>query len=228
MRGDESLPEDVQVVKPGPYSLFEGPWPPGEDIVAMGGSLEPALVLDAYAHGVFPFYSAGDPVLWWCPDPRAVLPLEAVHVPRRLARTVRRGGFEIRVNTAFEAVMRACDEARPDGTWIHDDMVTCYTKLHVQGHAHSLEVWRDAELVGGIYGVAVGGVFAAESKFHRARDMSKVALIALVERLRARGFQLLDVQFPTPHLERFGCTLLARETYLARVATARDAHVRFG
>lgn len=212
-----------------PHSIFDGPWPPEEDVIAIGGRLEPGLVLDAYAHGVFPFYSAGEPVLWWCPDPRAVLPLDAgaVPIPRRLGRTLRQGRFDVRVNSAFEDVMRACDELRADGTWIHGEMMECYTELHAQGHAHSVEVWREDALVGGVYGVAVGGMFAAESKFHRERDMSKVALVHLLQRLREREFELLDVQFKTPHLERFGCVELSREDYLARVRRARSSPARF-
>jgi len=208
-------------------SPFAGPWPEGEDVVAVGGSLEPDLVLDAYAHGVFPFYDSSGPVLWWCPDPRAHLPLDRLHVSRRLRRTMRRACVEIRLNTAFPEVMRACDENRPDGTWIHHDMIRCYTALHARGHAHSLEVWRNERLVGGIYGVAAGGLFAAESMFHRVRDMSKVALVELTRRLRDRGFRLLDVQFQTAHLEHFGCEEIARSDYLARVRAAVLLDVRF-
>ena len=201
-------------------SPFAGPWPEGEDIVAVGGTLESGLVFDAYVHGVFPFYDAGGPVLWWCPDPRAVLPLADVHVPRRLARTIRTAPWEIRTDTAFESVVRACDENRPDGRWIHEDMVRVYVDLHRRGHAHSLEVWEDEGLIGGIYGVAVGGAFAAESKFHRVRDASKVALVALARRLAERGFKLLDVQFLTPHLKHFGAIEIPREDYLAQVKDA--------
>ncbi len=208
-------------------SPFAGPWPAGEDIVAVGGVLEPDLVLDAYRHGVFPFYDEGHPVLWWCPDPRAVLPLDAVHVPRRLARRMRRAGYEIRIDTAFGDVMRACDANRADGTWIHEAMIAAYEELHRRGHAHALEVWQEGRLVGGVYGVAVGGCFAAESMFHRVRDMSKLGLVHLARRLRERGFRLLDVQFLTPHLSRFGCVELPRETYLAEVRRWRDADVAF-
>lgn len=208
-------------------SPFARSWAEGEDIVAVGGRLAPDVVLDAYRHGVFPFYDEAQPVLWWCPDPRAVLPLDAVHVSRRLLRTVRRGGWEITVDRDFEAVMRACDEDRPDGTWIHDEMVTCYLELHRSGDAHSLEVRRDGVLVGGIYGVAVGGVFSAESKFHRERDASKVALVHLVRRLAERGYALLDVQFLTPHLERFGCVEIPRAEYLARVREAVETGAVF-
>jgi leucyl/phenylalanyl-tRNA--protein transferase len=197
---------------------------PGSDLVAAGGVLAPDLVMDAYRHGVFPWYDVGDPVLWWSPDPRAILPLDDFHVPRRLERTVRRGGFEIASDEAFEAVMRACDEARPDGTWIHEEMVRCYTRLHERGEAHSVEVRREGLLVGGLYGVAFGSGFAAESMFHRVRDASKIALVHLVRRLRERGFTLLDVQFRTPHLARFGAIEIPRADYLRRVrdAVSRD------
>lgn len=208
-------------------SPFARAWPPGEDIVAVGGALEPGQVLDAYRHGVFPFYDEAHPVLWWCPDPRAVLPLDALHVPRRLERTMRSAAWDVSVDTDFEAVIRACDERRSDGTWIHEDMVRCYAALARQGHAHSLEIRRAGRLVGGVYGVSVGGVFAAESKFHRARDASKVALVHLARRLRQRGFSVLDVQFLTPHLQRFGCVEIPRDEYLARVAEAVAHDVRF-
>ena len=208
-------------------SPFLRSWPDGEDIVAVGGRLDPELVLDAYRHGVFPFYDADQPVLWWCPDPRAVLEVDALHVPRRLMRTLRRSDWEVTVDTAFEEVVRACDEQRPDGTWIHEAMVRCYTALHAAGHAHSLEVRREGRLVGGIYGVAVGGLFAAESKFHRARDASKVALVHLARRLADRGYTLLDVQFLTPHLAQFGCVEIPRDEYLARVARAVGQDVAF-
>ena len=213
----------------GPASPFAAvPLEPGEDLVAAGGRLAPALVHDAYRHGIFPWYEADGPVLWWSPDPRGILPLDALHVPRRLERTLRAGGWRITRDEAFGEVIRACDEARPDGTWIHADMIRCYEALHAQGLAHSLEV-RDAAgaLVGGIYGVAFGAGFAAESMFHRVRDASKVALVALARHLRARGFELLDVQFVTPHLAQFGCIEIPRDDYLARVAAVRDLAVGF-
>lgn len=193
---------------------------PGVDLVAVGGRLEPDLVVHAYRHGVFPWYDAGDPVMWWSPDPRGILPLEALHVPRRLARTLRSGRFEVHADRAFETVVRACAENRPEGTWIHEDVVRCYGEMHAAGHAHSLEVYEEGALVGGLYGVRFGGGFAAESMFHRVRDASKAALVSLVDRLRQRGFLLLDVQFPTPHLEQFGCVAIPRAEYLARVRQA--------
>ncbi|MDA1194404.1 MAG: leucyl/phenylalanyl-tRNA--protein transferase [Planctomycetota bacterium] len=200
---------------------------PGEDLVAAGGDLRPALVLDAYRHGLFPWYDADEPVLWWSPDPRAILPLDAFHVPRRLARSLAASADEVRVDTAFAEVMAACDELRPDGTWIHGAMQRTYGALHRLGVAHSLEVYRSGQLVGGIYGVAFGACFAAESMFHRVRDASKMALVHLVQHLRGRGFQLLDVQFLTPHLAQFGCVEVPRTAYLKRVHALRDEPVRF-
>jgi leucyl/phenylalanyl-tRNA--protein transferase len=200
---------------------------PGEDLVAVGGRLGVDVLVEAYRHGVFPWYDAGQPVLWWCPDPRTVLPLGELHVPRRLDRTIRSGRFEVRVDQSFEAVVRGCAEARAEGTWIHEDVVRAYVRLHRSGHAHSVEVHEGGRLVGGLYGVAAGGAFAAESKFHRVRDASKIALVALARRLVARGFTLLDVQFLTPHLARFGCVEIPRAEYLARLRAAVDLTVSF-
>jgi leucyl/phenylalanyl-tRNA--protein transferase len=202
--------------------LFDGiPFVPGEDLVAVGDDLDPDLVLAAYRRGLFPWFDRDMPVLWWCPDPRALLPLDdRFHVSRRLARTLRDPSIEIRIDSAFEAVMRACDERRTDGTWIHEEMVAAYVQLFSRGHAHSLEVYRNEALVGGVYGVAFGAGFAAESMFHRERDMSKVALVHLVRHLTAQGFTLLDVQFETAHLRQFGCFSVPRDRYLA---LAREA-----
>ena len=194
----------------------------------MGFELHPASVLAAYRRGAFPWFPEGMPVLWWSPDPRALLPMDgSLHVPRRLARVIRRADFQVRLDTAFDAVMAACDEERPDGSWIHAPMRRSYGHLHARGHAHSLEIWRDEELVGGVYGVAFGACFAAESMFHRQRDMSKVALVELVAHLRRRGYQLLDVQFVTEHLEQFGCYEISRAEYCASVRALRDADVTF-
>jgi leucyl/phenylalanyl-tRNA--protein transferase len=198
-----------------------------QDLVAVGGALEPDAVLDAYRHGVFPWNGERDPVLWWCPDPRAILPLDALHVPRRLERTLGSGRFDVRVDGDFEGVVRACAEARKDGTWIHEGMVRCYVELARRGHAHSLEVLEGDRLVGGVYGVACGGLFAAESMFHRVRDASKVALVALARRLRERRYALLDVQFVTPHLARFGAVAIPRAAYLARLRDALRVRTRF-
>lgn len=203
-----------------------------EGIVGVGGRLSPDLLLRAYADGVFPWFSDGDPVLWWSPDPRAVIELDGLHVSRRLARTIRSGKFRTTADTAFEAVMRGCGENRPEGTWVTEEMIAGYTALHAAGHAHSVEVWAAGaavsgeppfngwELAGGIYGVAVGGLFAGESMFHRRTDASKVALVTLVQRLRDHGFVLFDVQMTTDHTERMGARNITRAEYLARLREA--------
>jgi len=149
-----------------------------DGLVGVGGDLSPATLLRAYSDGVFPWFSDGDPILWWSPDPRGVLELDGLHVSRRLARTIRGGKFRVTANQCFERVMRACGETRPEGTWVTEEMVAAYTELHRRGHAHSLEVWVGDDLAGGIYGVAVGGLFAGESMFHAVTDASKVAIVA--------------------------------------------------
>lgn len=201
------------------------PWiPPDlgepEGLVGVGGTLTPDLLLRAYAEGVFPWFSDGDPVLWWSPDPRAVIELDGLHVSRRLARTIRSGAFRVTVNRCFADVMRACGENREEGTWVTAEMIDGYTKLHELGNAHSVEVWQGEALVGGIYGVAVGGLFAGESMFHRKTDASKVALAALVARLRERGYALFDVQMTTDHTERMGAINVPRADYLRRLRKA--------
>ena len=222
--------------------MFEPVWiPPGapprfpdprladaDGLVAFGGDLSVARLLAAYRSGVFPWFDENTPPLWWSPDPRAVLTPATLHVPRRLERTIRRGGFEVTLDRAFRRVMEACSVGRSDGTWILPEMVDAYEAVHRAGHAHSVEVWIDGELSGGIYGVRVGGLFAAESKFHTRTDMSKVALVALARSFFAAGGQLIDVQFRTPHLARLGVVEVPRLEYLARVGEIADLAVRFG
>jgi leucyl/phenylalanyl-tRNA---protein transferase len=199
-----------------------------EGLIGVGGDLSPGMLLRAYSEGVFPWFSAGDPVLWWSPDPRAVIELNSLHIPRRLARTIRSGKFRVTADQCFEAVIRACGENREDGTWVTDEMIEGYTTLHRVGFAHSLEVWQGDLLAGGIYGVAIGSLFAGESMFHRVTDASKVALVALVERLNRQGFTLFDVQMTTDHTQRMGAVNISREAYLRRVAAAIEMnHVRF-
>jgi leucyl/phenylalanyl-tRNA---protein transferase len=183
-------------------------------------TLTPEGVLLAYRHGIFPMADerSGE-VLWFRPDPRAIIPLDGFHVSRSLARTLRRALFEIRVDTAFEGVMRGCAD-RTEGTWISERFIEVYASLHEAGHAHSVEAWRDGRLVGGTYGVALGGAFMAESMFHRETDASKVALAALVSRLQKRGFMLLDVQYLTPHLESLGAVEITRREYERRLEQA--------
>ena len=184
--------------------------------------LTPEILLLAYSQGFFPM-AEGDEIHWYDPDPRAVLPLdEAFHVSRSLARAIRRNLFEIRADTAFRAVMEECAQPRPTQprTWIGPDFFDIYTQLHEVGFAHSVEAWRAGRLVGGLYGVAIGGLFAGESMFSRERDASKVALAHLTGRLRASRFVLHDVQFMTPHLARFGARTIPRDEYKRRLALA--------
>ena len=200
-----------------------------EGLIGVGGDLSPALLLRAYSEGVFPWFSEGDPVLWWSPDPRAIIELDGLHISKRLARTIRSGKFRVTVDRQFEAVMRACGETRPEGTWVTDEMLAAYIRLHREGHAHSVEVWHGEALAGGIYGVAIGGLFAGESMFHTVTDASKIALAALVEHLKKQGYTLFDVQMTTEHTERMGAVEIARDAYLARLHDAvAMGNVRFG
>lgn len=188
-------------------------------LLAASGELTPERILDAYSRGIFPWYSEGEPVLWWSPDPRMVLVPDQLRVTRSLAKTVRSGKFEIRFDTAFERVMRACAAPRDgqDGTWIVDDIVRAYTALHERGFAHSVESWRDGELVGGLYGVALPRMFFGESMFARETDASKVALVALVEKLKADGFGLIDCQQETRHLASLGAAPIPRAEFVQRL-----------
>jgi leucyl/phenylalanyl-tRNA--protein transferase len=162
---------------------------------------------------------------WFSPDPRAILPLDGFHVPHTLERIVRKKSFEIRFNTAFPEVMQECAQ-RPE-TWINGEIVESYTRLHQLGHAHSVEAWQNEKLAGGLYGVAIGGAFFGESMFHHVRDASKIALLALVERLRERRFTLLDTQWLTPHLKKFGAIEIPRARYLHLLNTAVNLSRRF-
>ena len=186
-------------------------------LLAMGGDLSPERLLYAYRHGIFPWFSSGQPILWWSPNPRMVLIPSELKVSRSLRRTLKRSAFEIRINTAFRDVMRACAEPRvgQDGTWIVPQMLSAYAGLNELGHAHSVEAWCEDALVGGLYGVAMGQVFFGESMFTRAPDASKVALHALC----ALGFELIDCQLPTAHLSRLGARLMARDDFCARLQT---------
>ena len=196
-----------------------------EGPVAVGGDLEPGTLLAAYRAGLFPMpVDRRGRIGWWSPDPRAVLPVHGLHVSRSLRRSMRH--FDVSVDERFEEVMRGCaDPRRPHG-WINEDFVRAYVRLHELGWAHSVEVWtpgaegRPDGLVGGVYGVAIGGLFAGESMFHRATDASKVALLALVERLRAGGAALFDVQWSTPHLASLGVVDIPRADYTRRLAAA--------
>jgi leucyl/phenylalanyl-tRNA--protein transferase len=199
-----------------------------EGLVAVGGALTPERLLDAYRHGIFPWpASERDPMLWFSPHPRAILPLDGLHVSRRLERTRRSGKFHLRRDTEFAGVIAGCSAGRDHGTWLTPAMIAAYTELHRLGHAHCVEAWHDGRLAGGVYGVAVGGAFAAESMFHRERDASKVALAGLVEHLNAQGFILLDVQQWTPHTGRLGAIEIPRREFLVRLAEASKLAVQF-
>jgi leucyl/phenylalanyl-tRNA--protein transferase len=185
-------------------------------------------LLTAYASGWFPMSISPGDIRWYSPDPRGIIPLDTFRAPRRLARTLRQERFEIRMNTEFRAVITACAE-RPDadGNWIDAEIIESYCALHELGFAHSIETWQDGALAGGLYGVALKGAFFGESMFHRARDASKVALAALVERLRARGFVLLDTQWVTDHLVQFGAVDIPRRRYLRMLEEALTIEATF-
>jgi len=193
--------------------------------------LTPALVLRAYAQGIFPMAERrGDDELFWVsPEMRGIIPLEGFHVAKRLARTVRSDRFVVTADAAFAEVMKACAEPQPDRaeSWINDEIVRLYTALHAAGHAHSIECWRDGKLVGGLYGVKLGAAFFGESMFSRARDASKVALVHLVARLKRGGFGLLDTQFLTAHLSQFGAVEIPRDDYHVLLARAIALEAEF-
>jgi leucyl/phenylalanyl-tRNA--protein transferase len=201
-----------------------------DGLLAAGGDLSVERLLLAYSHGIFPWHG-GPPILWYAPDPRAALRPDALHVPARLRRTLRRGAFTLTLDTAFRPVMEACAAVpRPgqDGTWITPDMVEAYTELHRLGLAHSAEAWRDGRLAGGVYGLSLGSAFFGESMFHAERDASKAALVALVWQLEAWGFTLFDAQLPTPHLATFGVEAWPRARFQAALAAALARPTRRG
>ncbi len=183
------------------------------------------LLVSAYAQGVFPMDVDGK-IRWLSPDPRAVIPLERFHVSKTLGQLCRQRKFDIRINTAFPEVMDRCAD-REEGTWISDEITRAFCTLHRLGLAHSVEAWREGRLAGGLYGVTLGGAFFGESMFFRVRDASKVALVALVDRMRMNGFTLLDVQFQTDHLQKFGVVEIPREEYLRRIAAAIKLECHF-
>lgn len=200
-------------------------WRPRRRLVRNVTKLPPSLLISAYLQSVFPMGVDGE-LHWFSPDPRAIVPLDAFHVSKTLAQTIRRQPFEIRIDGAFREVVLACAD-RPEGTWITAEIVKAYTELNRLGFAHSVEAWHNDSLVGGLYGVSIGGAFFGESMFHRRRDASKVALAHLVECLRSRGFALLDIQFMTAHLKRFGAVEIPRDDYLKLLRKAVAAPVSF-
>lgn len=216
---------------PSPWDISLGRAEPGEDLVVAGGDLAPGTLLTAYRQGLFPMglgEGGREPIGWWSPDPRGVLLRGGLHVSRSLRRSARR--FEVRVDTAFEAVVAHCADPRREGRWITERVASAYTELHHLGWAHSIETWRGERLAGGLYGLAIGGLFAGESMFHHESDASKVALLALTAKFFADGDprRLVDVQWSTPHLASLGVIEVPRVDYVRRLAACLAApHVRF-
>jgi leucyl/phenylalanyl-tRNA--protein transferase len=197
-----------------------------DGLLALGGDLRPARLLEAYRRGIFPWYLKGEPILWWSPDPRLVLFPEEFHVSRRLKRIIRHGRFVVTVDRSFDEVVRACAatlRGRENGTWIVPEMIEAYVVLHHRGYAHSVEVWQGGQLAGGLYGVSLGRAFFGESMFSRADNASKVGLVCLVEALVRRGFSLVDCQVATAHLLQFGAREISRSRFLAELEEACQA-----
>jgi len=222
------MPSDIGL---SPSRFFPPPTSTTPDgLLCIGGRLTPEWLLDAYSHGIFPWPMWEDePIAWWSPDPRAIIELDGLHVSRRLRRTIRSGKFRVTCDQDFAGVIRGCATAgeRTGNTWLTPAMIAAYRRMHALGHAHSVEVWQSDRLVGGTYGIAIGGAFAAESMFHFERDASKVALTHLVSHLGASGFRLLDVQQWTEHTGSMGAIEISREDYLRRLARATELPVTF-
>jgi leucyl/phenylalanyl-tRNA---protein transferase len=202
-----------------------------DGLLCVGGRLSPEWLLDAYRHGIFPWPMwDAEPIAWWSPDPRAIIELDGLYISRRLHRTLRSGKLRVTSDRDFESVIRGCATAgdRQDNTWLLPQMIAAYCCMHELGHAHSVEVWLGEDLVGGTYGIAVGGLFAAESMFHRVADASKVAVVHLVDHLKRRGYELLDIQQWTPHTGRLGAVEIPRSEFLWRLAVALKEPVTFG
>jgi leucyl/phenylalanyl-tRNA---protein transferase len=190
-------------------------------LLAAGGDLSPERLLDAYSRGIFPWFSETDPILWWSPDPRMVLFPDELKISRSLAKTLRNKAYDVRVDTAFRSVIEACSQAPRKGqagTWINPQMIGAYTRLHELGHVHSFETWIDGQLMGGLYGVAIGGVFFGESMFAWATDASKIAFVHLARQLQAWHFGMIDCQMSTPHLATLGAREVPRREFSARLA----------
>ena len=205
-----------------PWLGPESPFPPLEaallrpnGLLAVGGDLSPSRLIDAYRRGIFPWFNEGEPILWWSPDPRMVLFPQELKISRSLRKTLKRGNYEIRADSAFKQVMEACAAPRGDqaGTWIHAEMIAAYEKLHEMGMAHSMETWIEGELVGGLYGVGQGKMFFGESMFFRASDASKIAFVHLVTQLQRWGFEMIDCQMKTEHLASLGAREISRKEF---------------
>ena len=209
---------------PDPYNA------PGDYPLAIGGDLSPERLIFAYSLGIFPWYSEDEPILWWSPDPRMVLFPDELKISRSLKKVLKNKGFEVRFNTAFEDVIKNCATVKrkgQDGTWLTPEMIEAYIRLHKLGFAHSVETYLDGKLVGGLYGVAIGGVFFGESMFHKVSDASKVAFVHLVKRLKEKGFDIIDCQQSTPHMARFGAREIPRKEFLDIISKSIHKKVSF-
>ena len=225
----QPMPADIGLLAP---RFFPPPTATTQEgLLCVGGRLTTNWLLDAYSHGIFPWPMwENEPIVWWSPDPRAIFELNAFHISRRLARTLRRERFAATCDRDFGGVIRGCATAagRSGNTWLTPAMIEAYCRMHALGHAHSVEVWQEGRLVGGTYGIAIGGLFAAESMFYRVRDASKVALAHLLAHLNLRGYQLFDIQQWTPHTGSLGAIEISRDVYLRRLARVINLPVTFG
>ncbi len=214
--------EDTGVVFPPASEAFDEP----NGLLCAGGQLGPEILLSAYSQGIFPWFDDDQPILWWSPDPRMVIEIESFEASRSVRKLIRRGGFNFSLDEAFEQVIAGCAAPRSDdaGTWITHEMQSAYLRLHHLGFAHSVEVWQESTLVGGLYGVAIGSQFFGESMFSKASNASKAALAILVEQLRRWGFALIDCQVANPHLESLGAIQIQRSDFLARIAISCAQH----
>jgi len=198
-----------------------------DGLLAVGGNLEPETLLSAYQQGIFPWFDEDTPILWWSPDPRAILEFDNLYISKRLARTIRTNKFQVTFDQDFDAVVKGCTYRPEEGTWITPEVANAYGEFHRSGHAHSVEVWQQGILVGGLYGVAIGGLFAGESMFSTVSDASKIALAALVSRLKEKGYQLFDLQIINEHTSTMGAIEIPRDDYLARVKSAIKKDICF-
>ena len=211
--------------------LFPPPHLAQDGLLAMGGDLSPERLIAAYRNGIFPWYSEGSPILWWSPDPRMIMFPKKIHIARRLRRTLRRGEFHVAADTAFPEIIAQCAHTpRQDqgGTWILPEIIRAYTLLHTRGYAHSVECWRDGELVGGLYGVSVGAAFFAESMYSKVSNASKAALVALAMHCRRRQDIFIDCQMPTAHLARMGAQPVPRQEFLTLLKEATQQRTARG